>query len=268
VFGDVHAPYHDRSAWEIMLQIGEDLKPDVLVENGDFADWRTIGKYPARPNPEKELINEWRHEVAIQRTLYKELVKRVKAKKYKKNDGNHEWRVARVLMHAGPVVCQLLGIPEIRGSFSSEKILGTDALGFKYSGPYPNGCWLFDTRPERNVWVEHGHLLSQKAGNTANRIMEKRFASTINGHSHRLGAVWRKVVGDRRVFAVEAGTLAIFGEPGAGDDIYDSVPFNVADYADHQQGFLVIYRDGNQIFPVPVPIHKGKAVFNGRLYRA
>lgn len=267
IFGDMQAPYHCQSAWEVMLQVGEDVKPRILFINGDFADWRTIGKYPARTDNQL-LVTQWNHEVEMQRTLLKELVKRIPAKIRKFNDGNHEWRLVRSLMNAGPTVLQILGLKEISKSLTTERILQTDKLGFIHSGEYPKGAWLFDTKPENNVWVEHGHLVRQKAGYTATGIMERRMASTINGHVERLSIGWRKTIGDRRLFCAEGGNLSKIGEYIKGDAIYSSVPMNNADYTDHQQGFLVVYRDGNDIYPVPVPIHHGKAVFNGRIYKA
>lgn len=265
VIGDAQIPCHDPLAWEVALQIGEDLKPDVAVINGDFIEWRHISThYQARD------LAEFGRTAAEERTLAREMMeqfrKRVKAKKYKFNEGNHEWRLFRAISQT-PQVMKLLGIKEIARAVCTDAVLGITALGFEYSGEYPAGCWLFGSGGDRDVFVHHSYMTRKKSGYMAHAELEMRGCSVIIGHGERMACVWKRLMG-RWVFGCEGGNLSILGEPKKGQGIYASVPFNQPEFLDRQQGLTVVYREGDRLFPVPVPIHNGRAVFNGKLYKA
>ena len=42
VLGDVHAPYHDRKAWRLMLKAVRGLKIDEITLLGDIADFYAV----------------------------------------------------------------------------------------------------------------------------------------------------------------------------------------------------------------------------------
>ena len=191
IIGDVQAPCHDKRAWEVAMQIGEDLKPNRLVINGDLIEFRNLSvRYAAKVD--KKWGASAREEVESARELLEEAMRRIKPDKAFFNEGNHEWRLFRVLSQM-PQGLQVLGIsPKIARELSIEAILGLESLGIKYSGPYPNGVWLFNRRPENNVYVHHSYATAAKAGYAAQRDMEKRLCSTITGHGERLACVWRR----------------------------------------------------------------------------
>jgi Calcineurin-like phosphoesterase len=264
IFGDVQIPCHDPSALEVMMQIGEDLKPDVLVVNGDFVEWRHLSvKYAKREL--KEFGANVREETGTAMELLETITKRIKAKKRKFLQGNHEWRLFRALSQI-PQVLELLGIEKIAKALSVEAVLGLNALGYECPGEYPAGAWLFDRQPHHNCWIHHSFITRKKAGYQAHAEIDTRLCSTVTGHGERLACVWRRGM-DRELFAVEGGNLSILGEP-SGRGIYGSIPFNEPAYLDKRQGFVVIYQDGNTMYPFCIPIHRGRAVFNGRLYKA
>lgn len=49
VFGAVHGIYVDHKAWNILLQIINDIKPQRVVINGDFMDCYSISKFDKDP---------------------------------------------------------------------------------------------------------------------------------------------------------------------------------------------------------------------------
>lgn len=267
IFNDSQVPYHDPKALSVAVQIFADAKLDVLVYNGDFADLRSLSKYVI-VNHRQELIADMREELERVRTKLKEVHKAIKPKRAKWNDGNHEYRVFRTLTdERNSRIAKLLDIDEIREAIGIPALLGLNALKIEYSGPYPNGCWLTDAEPHDNVWVEHGYSVRKKTGYTVSNLMEDRWASCVVGHCEKFGGpLWRRHLG-RLYFGIENGNLSRIGEPeGAG--IYMGVPHSVPQYMNHAQGICLIYRDGKDWFPVPVKITNGKALFNGKLYRA
>jgi hypothetical protein len=267
IVGDVQAPCYDASAWEVAMQIGADLRPDVAGVNGDLIEFRNLSmRYAARVD------DKWgasaHDELKSAQGLLAEFMKRVRPKKRAFfNEGNHEWRLFRVIS-SSPQALQMLNLSEgVKRELGVQALLGLERMGIHYSGPYPNGTWLFNRKPENNVFVHHSYTTRKKAGYQAHHEIDTRLCSTITGHGERLACVWRRGL-ERKMFAVEGGNLSILGEPKKGADIYTSVPFNAPEFLDRQQGVVVVYLDGNDLYPVCVPIHNGRAVFNGKAYRA
>lgn len=260
VIGDLQIPYHDPKAVEVMLRVAEDFKPDGLVINGDFCDWRTLSDhYPAIDEPGNRLIPTLKEEVQLQRDLLNEIMDRVKPKMAWWNDGNHEWRLNRML-YKFPNIVQLLGLAELATRLSVESIFSLDRLGIKHSGNYPNGFWL----KKGDLWIEHGFNTSLKAGYTVSRLLDARGASVIVGHCERLAVVWKRNI-DRKLFGAEGGNLSILGEK-AGKGIYSTVPHTAPELMNHQQGFLLLTYYDKQWYPEAVPIYNGVALWRGKVY--
>ena len=258
VISDLQIPYHDPSAVEVMLRIAEDFKPDGLVINGDFCDWRTLSDhYPARHEVGSRLHSTLKAEVDVQRELLDEIMVRVKPKEAWWNDGNHEWRLTRMLLNES-TVGQLFGLKEVADKLTVKSFFELDRYGIKHSGEYPNGFWLKD------VWIEHGFNTSLKAGYTVSRLLDARGASVIVGHCERLAVIWKRAI-DKRFFGAESGNLSILGEK-AGKGIYSTVPHTAPELMNHQQGFLTLTRYNKQWFPEAVPIYNGTAVWRGKVY--
>src|SRR5271169_4008739 len=240
IVNDVQGEFYDPRAFEVMLQIGEYVRPHVLVVNGDWVDWPSMSvKYTQRAQKGQFALS-FKKSVAKSKACLAELVSRVQAPKgikqiRKWNDGNHEWRLFRAL-HVIPQVSKILELDHIRIATSIPAILGTEAYGFHYSGEYPAGCWLFATgNPATDCWIEHSYISRKKAGYTATAMREERMTNVVIGHVERLALTYQHVVGGRDFFAIENGNLSILGVPKRGDAKYSSVPFNVSDYLNRQQ---------------------------------
>jgi hypothetical protein len=266
IVGDVQTPYHDARALSVCGQICADAKLDELIINGDWLDLRKAGTHPQN-SKSLRIVGEMRQEIAIGRERLHTFVKGVKPKKSRMTSGNHEFRLERMLTR-DQSIAQLLEIVEIGEAISMTSILKLDAIGMKWVGQYPKGCWLDpQLAAEDNVWVEHGLSARAKAGYTVSSVMDKRWSSAVIGHCEKLCLLWARKNG-RCFFGIESGNLSCIGEPGLGDGIYFGVPHSTPEYMDHQQGFTIIYRDGGQWHPQIVKIRDGKAWFNGRFYKS
>jgi hypothetical protein len=268
VFGDLQAPLYDEAALSILLQVVSDFKPDRGVINGDVIEFRHLSmRYPALKGDDGKRIGATAAEEAQSAvTVLKLLVKACIKTKWVFNEGNHDWRLVRVLQSI-PQILEIMGLPNVKEALRIDKILGLAELGIKYSGEYPKGCWLFDRQAHNNVFVHHSFITRIKAGFHANAELDKRgMYNMVVGHGERLACVWRRDIADRRVFSIEGGGLSKLGEP-QGKGIYTTVPFNAPEFLDRQQGFSVIYQHENDYWPVLVPIHRGRAIFMGKLYK-
>src|SRR5262245_6946293 len=246
IVGDVQAPCHDPSAFSVMLQIAEALKPTICTANGDWVEFRHLSmRYPATKGAEFGATAK--DELDTAKGLLAEFG-RACGKKCRKhfNEGNHEWRLFRALSRVDQVL-QILELEGVAKALSVEAVFGLKELGFTHSGEYPKGHWLFDIQPTKNVYVHHGYLVRQKAGYQANAEIDKRMVSTVTGHGERLGVAWRRDLSNRHIIGVEGGNLSLLGEPGKGDGIYTTAPFSDPEMLDRCQGFTVIYQDGDLI---------------------
>jgi hypothetical protein len=262
IYSDAQVPYHDPGALDILCAVGHDLKPDIQVCNGDFADWRTIStNYTARKD--KGLVQTFQEELEIQReVLHGRLARLASDRRY--NEGNHEFRLFRLLMQNEKLANVIAAMDGDDGQpiVSVDRALRLTKGGWKHSGEYPRGCWL-----DERLYVEHGILWSAKAGYGATRLLERRMVSCAQGHTERLAVVFRTAM-KKHFFAAECGNLS-----GLKERTYSTAPHTAPELMDHQTGFLVVYSDGGDYWPVPVPIyaigdHRRKAMFEGRTYRA
>lgn len=267
VVGDIQAPYHDQRAVDVVKKILHDVKLDRIILNGDWIDARRSGAYPTIDKTDKT-INKLKYEMAQAQGLLKEFKRDVKAKEWIWNDGNHEFRIERTLMR-DPKVVEILEIASVQTALAIPGLMNLDDLGIKYTGRYPKGCWLHpQLDAHRNVWVEHGYKVCKKSGYTVSSLIPERMASCITNHVERLaGPMWTRALGND-YFGIENGNLSVIGEPLLGEDIYNSVPFIEPAYLNHRQGFSLLYWDGQDWYPQTIRIKDGRAVFNGKSYKA
>lgn len=268
IFGDFQSPYHDESAVEVALQIAETVKPTTLILNGDFLDLHSCGRWPVVPSA--QTLYDFAEELERARTLLKAIRKRIPVRDCRFNSGNHEWRLERLFMRDSQLV-RILGEKKIADATSIANLLGFVELRIKFTGQYPTGTWLKDLNAvpaEKNCYVEHGYVSRKKSGYTASALADERMTNVVTGHVERLAIVWRKVIGNRRYFALEGGNLSRIAEPGKGERIYSGVPFSEPDFLNHMQGIAVIYHDQGQWYPYTIPIIRGTAVWNGRKFKA
>lgn len=268
ICSDQQVPYHDPRALDVAGQIIEAEKVDLQVQNGDWADFRAISRYPLR-NRDDRCIGELKHELKSARERFHTWIKGTKPKKVRWLDGNHCWRLQRAFNNL-PNAHQILDIPEVDAAMSIPSLFhfSESKIPIKYVGEYPQGCWLHDQlEPERNCWVEHGYTTRQRAGYTVANTADKRWTSTIVGHCERLSLAWTRKMG-RDYFMIEGGSMSLIQEPGKGNGIYQGVPHSVPEYMDSRQGFAIVYYDGGQFHPFILKIRDGKCFWRGKLWRS
>lgn len=169
ILSDVHIPYHDEAALAAAVAYLKKRKPDVLLLNGDFADFYTISRYTKNPKKrnfkrEVKLLREglsWlRSQFASSRIVYKL--------------GNHDERYDHWLFNHAVEICDL---PNTR----LPSILGAKKLGIEFVG---------DKRPVMagKLAVFHGHELTSGPfipAMPSRSAFLRTTASVMVGHHHR-----------------------------------------------------------------------------------
>ncbi len=110
---DIHCPYHDHRAVRLVEQVAMDLKPDILVVMGDFADFYAVSSHSKDPARRATFEDE----VVGTRTLLRRFEGWCKGRRLYIM-GNHEDRLARYIatqaaeMHGIVTVDSLFGLTD------------------------------------------------------------------------------------------------------------------------------------------------------------
>lgn len=235
---DSHVPYEDKKAFELMLKVGKDFKPDHTIILGDFADFYTVSSHSKNPNRALKLSEE---KDAVNARL-----KQVKALGAKNNvfvAGNHEDRLDRYLMDKAPELYNEVRIP---------KFLDIDKLGFEYI-PYKKDYII----GKLNITHDCGN-----AGRTAHlKAVDTYQHNIIIGHTHRMGySVEGNAKGERHLGAM----LGWLGDIEEVDYMH-----RVKVARDWCSGFGIGYLDKStgSVYVTPVPIVNNTVVVEGKLYK-
>lgn len=239
VVPDTHAPYHDEDAWQLMLEVARDLKPETVVCIGDLADFYSVSSHSKDPSRQANLKNE----VKTVRKKRAEL-DALGAKTKIFCEGNHEYRLGRYLQDKAP---ELFGIVDVAS------ILELPENGWEFV-PYRNHV--------RRGKVHHTHDTGSAGRYAAFKSLDTYQHSVVTGHTHRL------------VYIVEGNALgevklsASFGWLGDVEQI--DYMHRAKAKKDWALAFGVGYEDKQtgHTFLVPIPIVDYRCVFNGKLYKA
>ena len=235
---DCHVPYHDAKAFELLLKVGKEFKPDHVIVGGDFADFYSVSSHSKDPN--RMLKFDW--EIAETRKAIKQVAD-LGAKNNVFVSGNHESRLERYLQEKAPELYNMVKIEEL---FDLKK------LKFTYI-PYKQSYQL----GKLNVTHDCG-----KAGAYAHYDALNAFQHNIViNHTHRIGYT---VVGNAQN---ERHVGAMFGWLGDIEQV--DYMHKIKAMRDWSLGFGIGYLDkatGN-IYLTPVPIVNYTVVVEGKLFK-
>ena len=234
IFSDAHFwPNQTAPAFWILLDVIYDIKPDIVIDNGDSWDCGTISRHdPIMFESYPSLLEEYEcclshldkvAEAAGDATLFR-------------NIGNHDTRFEARLAKNAP---EYKGMP---GTTVSE-------LFPKWKHQWSlvlNDCCIVKHKWHAGVHAAYNNVL--KSG-----------VSFVTGHTHRLDV--RAYTDYRGIrYGIETGTVA---DPyGPQFSYIEDNPRN------WQPGFTVLTVDGQQITPEPCRVINGKALFRGKTYAA
>ena len=164
---DLHIPYHSEIAVNAAVEWGMEHQPDVIVLNGDVADFYTISRWEKDPNA-RNFVAETD---AIEQTL--EWLQRCfpDARKIYM-EGNHEERYTKYIWQKAP---ELWGVDNVR----IQEILHVADYGFEY---------IDGRRPVMagKMCIMHGHEINAHGGvNPARTAFLRTSTSVLIGHLHR-----------------------------------------------------------------------------------
>lgn len=258
---------HDDVALDIALAITKRINPDKVVLLGDNLDLPEFGKY--------RLSNAYA--LTTQATIDRatELGAQVRNAAPHADihwlSGNHEERLVNYVIDNAKAAFGLRrgNSPTDWPVLSVPYLCRFDDYGIQYVPGYPAGqVWI-----NQRLRCVHGFKVRSN-GSTAHAYLNSEKTSIIYGHIHRREWAERSREdwdGAKTIMAASPGTLAkTTGEVPStkgGIDL-DGRPLTIVE--DWQQGIAVVhYEEGDGDFWYQqVPIHNGKAFYNGKVYSA
>lgn len=245
IYGDTHGQFIDPEAEAILFGVVRDFRPDVLVHVGDAVDCYSISDYdrdPLRKETLQDEIDEARRHLARARAVH--------SGAFFLLEGNHEDRLRRAIWRAEGPVRELMQLREIQRAISWPTLLQLDPLGVEFVP--------LTEQPKRDIFpkfiLKHGEVVRKWGARSAQGEWERYGKSGASGHVHRLGLFFHRDWNGNHVWA-ETGCLCRL------DPDYVRDP-------DWQQGFVVVSfeRTTGAFHLEPVYIHRGRAVWRGKVY--
>lgn len=233
---DVHVPYEDTKAVELMLEVARREKPDTVVVMGDCADFYAVSSHAKDPN--RVNLLEW--EVGAVNDFLDKLDS-IGAKEYIFVSGNHEDRLERYLMNKAPELFNIVRI---------DKLFNLEKRGWKYV-PYKQDYKV------GKIYVTHD---TGRAGATAHTDALNAYQdNVVIGHTHRLAY---SVVGNARGVPHVGAMFGWLGDVEAVDYMH-----RISAARNWALGFGWGYQEPNgNVHIRPIPIVDYKCVINGKLY--
>lgn len=258
-------PMHDPAALTVAVELVRRARPHHVVILGDLLDlgeastkWLTTPTFARTTQASLDAAHEWLAQVRAA----------APAAEISLIEGNHDRRLSTLIQSnaASAFGLRRAQMPADWPVLSLPNLLRLDELDIRWYAGYPAArVWL-----REDVLVHHGTKVS---AHKASR--DPVAVSTIQGHTHRLGAQTRTLLGPGypiHTVHVECGTLARVD--GAVPSVHGSVDDSgrpLPAHEDWQQGLVVLEMDpepGDLPTVELVPIHQGRARWRGRTFSA
>ncbi len=244
VYGDVHFPYHDEKAVNILYKYMRDYKPNVVVINGDLVDFYSISDY-------NKNIDEFRiqEELDLANEHLEKVRKLNPTAKIYFLDGNHERRLQKYLYkHPELHDLEVLRIDKLL-NFREHKIKYISA-DYDYWSKTSGYLELGDVVIMHGDSRLNGASTSKYAGYSAKNTMMTIQKSVVMGHVHRMAIVTHYQY-NKMLYGIEHGCLSI------------KVP-----QANWQQGFVTFeLYDNRLVNPRLHYVFDGKLIEDGKVYK-
>lgn len=240
VGSDFHFGCHDEDAISIFLATVDELKPKVVVLNGDTMDMLAISKYP------KDIKKHW--SLMDERKAYHQfldaLLSVAGGAEIYETVSNHSGQSidGRWRRYLSERLGELGSIPEITEKLSYQNI---------FMGEYKNYVEHVDYVDLSGLIVTHGTTVRKNGGYSARGEIEKWATSVLHGHTHRIGSSCQRIpaIGnrpERQIYGFEGGCLC---------DLNAS--YGTA--MNWQQGFNIVGIGNEQFSMEQVMINRGSA---------
>lgn len=248
ILTDTQFPDENKKAIELIKKFIPYFKPDRIIFGGDIVNFTNVSHY-GYPADYEITIND---ELILARNFLKEIaLLATKANQYVQLtflEGNHEQRLQKYLFKSARELYNITD-PNDDQVLTVSYLLGLDKLNIKFV-PYSQDIVI------EGAIIHHGDRVRKKAGYTAYSYLEDFGESTVVGHTHRAGLVF-KTLANRSIFGMETGCLC---------NREMKVPY--VRHPDWMPAFGILYYniESNTLHPTLIPIINNEFVFGGKIF--
>lgn len=233
IFGDVHIPFQDDRAVNIMLKIHQHCRPETVIINGDLLDFSELSHFTRDKLADKPIEESIEEACVLIKKLqrYSTVIYHV---------GNHEARLQKYLLSNAPEVEHLLKFDKLINNELDTSIKIVENIGRDTMAKY------FDNK----LLIGHFNKALKNSAYTAKALVEQYKMNIVQGHTHRLGMYY--TTGAKETFiGIEGGCLC-------------NIMPNYVSRPDWQNGLIMArsHQDIETIF-----INDGKTTYRGKTYK-
>lgn len=241
VMADPHSPDEDPHAMDLVYQIGRSVGVDGVIIDGDLYNVSSLSKYT--PNAEQHL--RWVEERAEAIRLPVQIRQNFPDVPIYFLPGNHDMRPLKwINANALP----------LQGILTLAQWLGLDDPSLDFQIVEEGRIMLAGG----NLMVKHGTSVSQNAGHSVKKEVDKAGVSVVMGHVHRRALI-EVTKAQEELTGIELGCLCNLRPDYA----------NPEDVVNWQQGFAIITEyDDNEFDIELVKIKNGRATFRGKRFKS
>lgn len=240
--GDLHAGAHDRRAWELILRVIQHMKPQKVLQIGDFGDWESLSMHARKAGVRRS----YRADKAAVRTCFRELCDASGSAEITVVEGNHDERLSRYLAENASEM-------EDDDAFDPRSVFGLRNRDVWV--PYRTGIHIGQ--------VYYTHDVGHSGKNARQQNLDAVQQCVVTGHTHRGGISYGGNVMGSHYFALELGWV------GDMKKFADKPYMHVAKMKDWQLGLGVVDYDTNWnlAWGQMCPIVKGRVSVDGRMFK-
>ena len=173
----------------------KETKPDKIIINGDLVDCWELSKFDRVPKGGKSIKDEM-----FQAKQFLESLRRITDCEVILIEGNHEFRIKRYMISFAPELWELEDL-------CLEKFLDLEKFNIKFV-QLPEDCAKFIDNYVEDQGFLVGHFSCARLHScfTVKMLVEKYGTNIIQGHTHRLGAFYKRTH-NQQIVGVEGGCL-------------------------------------------------------------
>lgn len=233
IISDLHIPFEDSRAVNIMMKIHQHCRPETVVINGDMLDFIELSTFTRDRLEDRPITQSIRDATDIIKKLqrYSDVIYHI---------GNHELRLKKYLLNNAPEIADLVNFNDLINNNLKYDVEFVEMVGRDSMSKY------FDDK----LLVGHFNRVSRYSAYTAKMLVEDYKISIVQAHTHRLGTY----------FTTGATQTFLGNENGCLCEINPKYVHS----PNWQNGFLMAYDAWNV---EPVYIHKGRALYRGTMYK-
>ena len=186
---DLHFPDCDPKAWSLALQIIKDVQPDLVWNNGDFLDFKSISRFLTDPKHKLTLASD----IGSGRKALHQLRETAPNARLVLREGNHDRRLQTFLYSRAP---ELSGLEDL----SLPKLLHLKNVDCQFKGGD-------DRTKVGELFHIHGDELATGMVFPARAALSKAHCNLIFGHVHRFSVAYEASLSGRDHVAWSIGCL-------------------------------------------------------------